>query len=255
MIDSLDSYTKRQFENELAAQVGYVVNQYVPLVGKRRAFLLGGQSGAGKTTLHHVLSNEIQPRPVIINGDEFRKSHPHFAELNAKYGKEAVDHTSKWSGAMTEALVDRLSALGFNLIVEGTLRTSSVPLSSAAFLRERGYAVSLALMAVKPEISLISCQIRYESMRLAGTTPRATDPKHHMKIVEAIVDNVKELEKSGMFDEIRLYTRSETCLFPADGEERSASEVLQDVLFGAWTDEEQKHYEHLQAHLEKLQGL
>ena len=74
--------------------------------------------------------------------------------------------------------------------------------------RERGYDVSLALMAVKPEISLVSCQLRYEQMRLAGTAPRATDPAHHRKIVDQIVRNLAVLEDSGMFDQIYLYNRS-----------------------------------------------
>lgn len=63
-------------------------------------------------------------------------------------------------------------------------------------------------MAVKPEISLVSCQLRYEQMRLAGTMPRATDPVHHRKIVDQIVRNLAVLEDSGMFDQIHLYNRA-----------------------------------------------
>lgn len=108
---------------------------------------------------------------------------------------------------MTETLVDYFSSLSYNLVIEGTLRTSEVPLASATLLCERGYDVSLALMAVKPEISLVSCQLRYEQMRISGTTPRATDPAHHRKIVDQIVSNLAVLEESGMFDGIYLYNR------------------------------------------------
>lgn len=89
-----------------------------------------------------------------------------------------------WGPCATCALV---TSFGYNLVIEGTLRTSQVSLATATLLRERGYDVSLALMAVKPEISLVSCQLRYEQMRLAGTTPRATDPVHHRKIVDQVV--------------------------------------------------------------------
>ncbi|MEI3308579.1 MAG: zeta toxin family protein [Eggerthella lenta] len=116
---------------------------------------------------------------------------------------------------MVEAIVDALSIMGYNLVIEGTLRTSEVPLKTARLLRDRGYSVSLALMAVKPEISLISCQLRYEQMRIAGTEPRAVDPAHHLSIVKSIVGNLKVLEESGMFDDIGLYSRSEQCLFSA----------------------------------------
>ncbi len=157
---------------------------------------------------------------------------------------------------MTEALIDALSQQGFNLIIEGTLRTSDVPLRTASLLSERGYAVSLAVMAVKPEISLISCQIRYEMMRLAGTTPRATDPAHHNKIVHDIVDNMAALEQSEAFDSIRLFNRAGECLYPCDERHSSkasiASDALREVLFGDWTEEEREHLLFLRQKLDSL---
>lgn len=152
---------------------------------------------------------------------------------------------------MTEALIDALSAAGYNLVVEGTLRTSEVPLKTAALLRSRGYSVALALMAVKPELSLASCKIRYEEMRLAGKTPRATDPVYHNKIVQEIVGNLSVLEESGLFDEVRLYSRSRGLLYPADGT-ATAAETLQGVLFGDWSEEERGHYEFLRKKLLRL---
>ena len=167
-----------------------------------QAILLGGQSGAGKTTLHHVFLEMFKKDVIVVNGDEYRKLHPRFFALQSAYGDKAVDYTAQWAGKMVEAIVEALSSAGYNLVIEGTLRTSQVPLATATLLRERGYDVSLALMAVKPEISLVSCQLRYEQMRLAGTTPRATDPAHHRKIVDQIVCNLAVLEDSGMFDQI-----------------------------------------------------
>lgn len=64
--------------------------------------------------------------------------------------------------------------LGYNLIIEGTLRTSEVPMATAKLLRECGYGVSLALMAVKPEISLVSCQLRLRHRGLFGLAWRSS---------------------------------------------------------------------------------
>lgn len=219
-----------------------------------RAFLLGGQSGAGKTNLHKLLTDELGKNAIVINGDEYRSHHPRFAELDAQYGPEAVAHTAAWAGQMVEALVKALSSVRYNLVVEGTLRTSQVPLDTAALLRGKGYRVSLALMAVKPEISLVSCQIRYELMRMAGTTPRATDPAHHNKIVADIVQNLGVLESSGLFDEIRLYSRERELLYPIEGDARRAADVLEAVLFGPWAPTEREHYEFLEAKRASLQG-
>ena len=131
--------------------------------------LLGGQSGAGKTTLHNVFRNAMNGNVIVVNGDEYRSFHPRYKQICAQYGIDSPAHTAAWAGRMVEAIIDALSIMGYNLIIEGTLRTSEVPLKTARLLRDRGYSVSLALMAVKPEISLISCQLRYEQMRIAGT--------------------------------------------------------------------------------------
>lgn len=249
------NYSQGEFDRELGRICRrLLVPSKITPVSSPRAFLLGGQSGAGKTTLHGLLRQRFDNNVVVVNGDEYRSRHPLYRELDRKYGPESVKHTAEWAGRMTEAVIDALSDMGYNLVIEGTLRTAEVPTKTAALLRERGYVVSLALMAVKPEISLISCQIRYEQMRIAGTVPRATDPAHHNKIVHDIVGNLEVLEKSGLFDEVLLYNRAGECLFPCEGENRSANEVLQEVLYGEWTEEERKHRANLECMLNRLRA-
>ena len=286
MTDNLAEYSRECFEEERTSLIKRSVrDKEVCAVDRPHAVLLGGQSGAGKTTLHGIYDTKFNGNIIVINGDEYRSRHPHYRELDAKYGVDAVSYTATWAGKMTEALIDALSVMQYNLVIEGTLRTSAVPLKTATLLKRRGYGVSLALMAVKPEISLISCQIRYEQMRIAGTIPRATDPAHHNKIIQDIVSNLDVLEKSEMFDDIRLFSRTGACLFSRKGEsaagtgghggesaagvggydggsaaahaeqsesERSASEALRAILFGEWTTEEKMHYEFLQKHLSDL---
>ena len=247
------NYTEREFSHERNDIIAELIsNKAATCSEEPEAFLLGGQSGAGKTTLHRVLREGFQENVIVINGDEYRARHPLYREFDRKYGPESVNYTAAWAGRMTEAVIDALSDMGYNLIIEGTLRTSEVPLKTATLLRSRGYRVSLALMAVKPEISLLSCQIRYEEMRIVGTVPRATDPAHHNKIIRDIADNLAVLDESGLFDGIFLYNRARTCLFPREGDGRPVDEVLREVLFGAWTEEERLHKEALEIRLAQL---
>lgn len=252
---NLGDYSECEFRKRLAREIQKAT--FPADVGpseQPKAILLGGQSGTGKTTLHKYYRDIFSDNIIVINGDEFRSSHPRFSKLHYAFGDKSVEFTAPWTGHMTEALVDYLSRYGYNLIIEGTLRTAEVPMKSARLLRDRGYDVSLALMTVKPEISLISCQIRYEEMRLAGTTPRATYPEHHNKIIKQIVKNFSALEESGLFDEICLFNRSQECLFPREGCKGSAHTALQDILFGSWTLEERQHYNELKAKLAYLQA-
>ena len=252
----LESYSDREFLAALKPLIGtLVIDKRLAPSDNPRAVLLGGQSGAGKTTLHDVFLALEESNAIVINGDDYRSVHPRFRQICAQYGIDSPAHTAAWAGRMVEAIVDALSIMGYNLIIEGTLRTSEVPLKTARLLRDRGYSVSLALMAVKPEISLISCQLRYEQMRIAGTEPRAVDPAHHLSIVKSIVGNLKVLEESGMFDDIGLYSRSEQRLFSSADDGGQASEALERILFGAWTAEESAHYEYLKQRREQARAL
>ncbi len=252
---SLEEYTDEEFlEQFQQAMKAFLTKYKIIPVKKPKAILLGGQSGAGKTTLHKVCSVALKNNAGIINGDEYRSFHPRYLQIEDEYGIDSPAHTAAWAGKMVEELIDVSSSAKYNLIIEGTLRTSEVPIKTATLLRERGYGVSLALMAVKPEISLISCQLRYEQMRIAGTVPRAVDPEHHRVIVENIVDNLETLEASPLFDSIALYSRAGACLYSSDSDKRRANEALRDILFGEWTPEEEMHYDYLKERLEEAKG-
>lgn len=252
----IEEYSNEEFQNGFQGIVSALVadGNLAPL-SSPRAVLLGGQSGAGKTTLHNIFLIAQKGNAIIINGDEYRSHHPRFREISARYGIDAPSYTAAWAGSMVEALVDALSTAGYNLIIEGTLRTSEVPLKTARLLRDRGYDVSLALMAVKPEISLVSCQLRYEQMRIAGTEPRAVDPNHHLLIVESIVSNLKVLEESGLFDTVSLYDRAERRLFFSEDDGGYACDALERILFGEWSDEERLHLAYLERKLAELKTL
>ena len=199
----LESYSDREFLAALKPLIGtLVIDKRLAPSDNPRAVLLGGQSGAGKTTLHDVFLALEENNAIVINGDDYRSVHPRFRQICAQYGIDSPAHTAAWAGRMVEAIVDALSIMGYNLIIEGTLRTSEVPLKTARLLRDRGYSVSLALMAVKPEISLISCQLRYEQMRIArngAARGRSCPSPFHRQ------EHRRQLEGAGRVGHVRRY--------------------------------------------------
>lgn len=252
----LESYSDEEFYEEFQRIISaLVIDGRLAPSEKPQAVLLGGQSGAGKTMLHGIFVVGQGGNAIVVNGDEYRSFHPRFEQISERYGIDGPAHTVAWAGRMVEVVIDALSIMGYNLVIEGTLRTSEVPLKTAGLLRSRRYDVSLALMAVKPEISLVSCQLRYEQMRVAGTEPRAVDPGHHLSIVKSIVGNLEVLEDSGLFDAISLYARDERRLFSSKHDEGRASAALRRILFGTWTAEERMHLEYLQGRLDDLRAV
>ena len=228
------SYSKEAFQNAFDELYIRLTNDILP-VSDPQGIILGGQSGAGKTILQRMMSQNLDHNLVILNGDEFRRYHPDFRWFQEMYGKDSVNYTNAFSGQMTEALIDRLKEEGYNILVEGTLRTTEVPTKTCLSFRESGYSTTLAIMAVKPEISYISTIKRYEDMLALGETPRATPKAIHDKIVQNLPDNIQTLKESGIFDNISIYNRRRECLYDMHTSDVSPKEVMTEVLNGKWS--------------------
>ena len=179
------------------------------------AYILGGQPGAGKTGIQKEIIRQ-NSNVCIINADSYRKHHPHFDRIQAQYGDSSPQYTQPFINAVTEKLIDDLSSEKYNLIVEGTLRTAGVPISTAHKLKTKGYRTELCVMAVKPEISYESTILRYENAIAFGEIPRATSKAHHDMVVDRIADNLDVIYKAGVFDRICIYTRDKGCIYSSD---------------------------------------
>ena len=227
----IQDYTDSEFKHALARNLRSLTR------GKKSskqpiAILLGGQSGAGKTTIHRIKQKEFQGNIVIIDGDSFRSQHPHYLELQQEYGKDSVEYTKDFAGNMVESLVTELSHLGYNLLIEGTLRTIDVPKKTAQLLKNKGYEVQLALIATKPELSYLSTLIRYEELyAINPNQARATPKEHH---------NTRQLEELAIFERIQIYQRDRSCVHDSREDKISAADILQELLFGEWSQVEKE---------------
>ena len=150
-VQAIESYSSEDFEKALERTIDFLTfNKSIS--STPRAVILGGQSGAGKTTIHRVKMLESKGNYIVIDGDTYRSQHPYFRELQEKYGVDSVDYTKMFAGKMVEAVIDKLSSLKYNLIIEGTLRSAAVPINTATLLKSKGYTVDFYLIATKPEL-------------------------------------------------------------------------------------------------------
>lgn len=224
----LEEFIEVEFQKALQQTIrALTCGKMIPYQPK--AILLGSQSRAGKTTIHRIKQREFQCNIIIIDGDSYRSQHPNYLALQKKYVKDSVDYTKEFEGKMVDHLVDDFSKQGYHLLIEGTLRTAKVPRQTAKLLKSKGYQVSLAVIGIKSDFSFLSTLIRYEELyAIDPNQARAT----HAGIVENLVDNMKELEREQLFDQIQIYERDRTCIYDSETDDDFATEVLQKCPYG-----------------------
>lgn len=235
---NMESYSIEDFDKSLQRNIELLTfnktQSDIP-----HAVILGGQSGAGKTTIHRVKMMEAKGNYIIIDGDTYRAQHPHFRALQERYGVDSVEYTKAFAGKMVEALIDKLSSLDYNIIIEGTLRSSSVPIQTARLLKDKGYSVDFCLIATKPELSYLTTQLRYLEMLVVDPLQaRATPKEYHDGIVKVLVSNINELEQSRLFESIQVYKRDLVQVYDSIQSTESVGTIVEQVLFGPWTKDE-----------------
>ena len=186
----LEAYSFAEFQGSLK-RIKSKLTLFMTPSDQPKAYLLGGQSGAGKTTIHRILK-EKNPNLIVIDGEAFRSYHPNALEITEKYGVDDVKYTAKFVGQMV-----------YNLVVEGTLRTSEIPLKTAQLLYDRGMMFNFMVWyGCKPELSYISILQRYEMMYAADpATARSTPKAHHDMIIENLPGNLDILDETPFFSD------------------------------------------------------
>ncbi|OFL29779.1 zeta-toxin [Fusobacterium sp. HMSC064B12] len=204
------NYTDEEFQKAFQQILKFYKSRYSTQKNPK-AFLLGGQPGAGKSGLENMIN--IKNEYVSISGDDYRKFHPLYDQLNKIYGKEASKYTQKWAGEMVEHLLKEARKEKWNVILEGTLRKAELPIKEARGFKENGYSVELYVVAVKPEKSYLGTLERYEEMIAKGRVPRMTPKEHHDLVVDNIIDNLEIIYKSKAFDNIKIFDRENNLLY------------------------------------------
>ena len=112
----IEAYSSDDFDKALERTIDLLMfNKNIS--SAPHAVILGGQSGAGKTTIHRVKMVESKGDYIVIDGDTYRAQHPHFRALQEKYGVDSVEYTKMFAGKMVEDVIEKLSSLKYNLII------------------------------------------------------------------------------------------------------------------------------------------
>jgi UDP-N-acetylglucosamine kinase len=182
------------------------------------AVLLGGQPGAGKSTLY-------RKRPdlrdyAIINGDSLRYYHPRCHEIGSADPSSFVAATKEFCGKMMETLIAELSLEGYNLVIEGTFRTIEIPVSTARHLASLEYQTEISVLACDAELAWRSNLTRAVLQKDSGLYPRLLPLPLYDRIVTNLPEHllsILQADRMSLFTSLSMYNRrGESVLLPGD---------------------------------------
>ncbi|MBY8862744.1 zeta toxin family protein [Nocardia sp. CA2R105] len=158
--------------------------------------VLGGQPGAGKSTvLPLILSEFAQRGGVVYIGtiDTFLHFHPRYAELMALDDTATgllMDAAWRWQ----QMAIDRAIALGCNVLLEQTLTNGQGVGATLARFTGASYTAELDVIAVQPHVSKHRTVLRYVEGRLSGNRKVLTPAQAHDDAVPGSAATVGQLE-------------------------------------------------------------
>lgn len=181
-------------------------------VEKPQAVLLGGQMGAGKSTIDHALEQKFDNNFVRISTDELRKYHPDHIEIGKLDDKLFGQHTHPDASPWQSKLFDRASEQGYNIRYEGSLQDPAGTLNRLADLKEKGYSVEVQIVATHERESSLSIYKRYEDERLENGYGRYVPQEMHDKSYAMLPETIKQIEEHQAADRIQIFNRQGECL-------------------------------------------
>lgn len=180
------------------------------IVLKPKAYVLGGQPGAGKSSLIENAKDLCYDNIIIISGDDFRKFHPNYKQLQEIYGKDSPKYTASFAGKMTEAISSKAIKEHYNIVIEGTFRNPATPIKTLSLMKKNGYKTQIMIQTCAKELSWKSCQERYEKMlEIMPGEARWTDKNHHDLVCKNLAKNIKTVIESGKADKTEIFFRYE----------------------------------------------
>lgn len=170
--------------------------------------VLGGQPGAGKSSIIDLIDERFNGNVVVLNGDEFKPYYPGYKQLLKKDPDEASKIVQKYSNYAVDAIKQELMQRKYNLIIEGTMRIPSIPIATAESARKNGYSVEACIVATNYYASRVGCIKRFELDVAVSGVGRSVPVTSHDEAYDNIPSTIAALVKSKQFENIQVFSRN-----------------------------------------------
>jgi UDP-N-acetylglucosamine kinase len=171
-----------------------------------KLIILGGQPASGKSSI----INEIKEKYIdilMLNGDEIKESYPRYKKLSIEDSDKATELVQPYSNYVVDVLKAEAADNKLNTLIEGTMRTSKVPLETTDMFIQQGYSVEAFVISCNYLSSSIGIIERYETELENKGYGKKVDISKHDEAYNNIPETLDNLVKSNKFANISIVTR------------------------------------------------
>lgn len=169
-----------------------------------------GQPGAGKTSIEKYIKKEYEENgecTVEISADKVATYHKYYDELLKLLPDECYSITRKFVTPACEAILKEVQKQKLNVIRECAFCKGEQDYRRIEAFKKAGYDVEVNIIAVDRYESFLSCIERDVKLLEIGYEPRPVTKKNHDNMYEPFLDEVTELNKRGICDNVKVFVR------------------------------------------------
>ncbi|MFN8770933.1 MAG: zeta toxin family protein [Neisseriaceae bacterium] len=186
-----------------------ILEQGIEAVSKPTLIILGGQPGSGKSSgIKSIESEErFKGNIITLSADDFKLLYPNYDQLLLIDPIKTSYLVQPYANYVTNELKKEFANKQYNLIIEGTMRTVEVPLSTCSEFKNKGYITEAYIVASNYYASRSGCLTRLEKEIYLQGTGRSVPIESHDAAYKNIPITLEALMNSQKLDNITILSR------------------------------------------------
>lgn len=177
-------------------------------VDKPEGIVTGGTPGAGKSVFVELAKERLNNNLLVIDGDQFRRYHPKFQQIQKLFGSDIAFVTGPFYGKMVRNILAKATKHKYNVIIESTFKSVDSPLDYLKALKAAGYTTTVNIVAVDKEVAWQSTIERKMKMVEQGLPARSVDRNYFDQTAANLAENAEKVYKTGLVDKLEVRNRT-----------------------------------------------
>lgn len=205
--------TKKDITENINRFLTYIYGTSKSSANPEVSFIVAGP-GAGKSGVEMFLKNQLKARgekATVVGSDKIAEFHPHYEEaLTELLPEERYQVTRQFVRPATPIIYEELQKHKINILNEKVFNKGNTDIEFVRTFKEAGYKVIINMLATDIFMNRLSCYEREARALEAGDSPRGISKRDHEKMYNVFVEEIQQLERENLCDEINVYQRGES---------------------------------------------